>query len=66
MGTLDFRENESQEENETIDRLIQDIKSVVDLFGLEKQSNVPVIVLSDNSEIYETLSDSLKSFGLNA
>ena len=66
IGTVDFGEFNSQEENETLERLVRDIKSVVDLFGLEKQFEIPVVVLSDGSEVYENLSSSLQSVGLNA
>ncbi len=65
MGTVDFGENESQEA-ETIERLARDARSVVDLFSMEKQVEVPVIVLSDGSKIYETLAASLKLAGMNA
>ena len=65
MGTIDFREGDSQEEAETLKRLVQDIISSVDLFEVDKQVDIPVIVLSDGSNIYETLADSLKSAGLN-
>lgn len=66
VGTVDFGENDTQENSETIERVVQDIRSVVDLFGLEKQFEIPVIVLSDGSKLYEILSDSLQSIGLNA
>ena len=66
IGTVDFGESESQEETETIERLVRDAKSVVDLFGVDKQVDVPVIVLSDGSKTYETLAAFLKSAGLNA
>jgi len=66
IGTVDFEDSDSEEDTETIERLVRDIRSVVDLFGLEKQFEMPVIVLSDGSNIYETLSESLISVGLNA
>lgn len=66
IGTVDLGEDYSQEQNETIERLVRDIRSVVDLFGLEKQFEIPVVVLSDGSEVYENLSASLRSVGLNA
>ena len=66
MGTIDFGEGESQEETETMKRLVQDARSVVDSFIVEKHVEVPVIVLSDGSKIYETLTNSLKAAGLNA
>ena len=66
MGTVDFGEADSQEETETIERLVQDARSAIDLFAVEKQSDVPIIVLSDGSKMYETLAASLKSAGLNA
>jgi hypothetical protein len=67
MGTVDFGgEGESQEETETIERFVRDTKSVMDLFEVEKQADVPVIVLSDGDRIYETMAASLKSAGLNA
>jgi hypothetical protein len=66
IGTVDFRKSESQEDTETINRLVQDTRSAVDLFNIEKQLEVPVIVLSDGSKMYEMLAVSLKAAGLNA
>ncbi|MBN2588347.1 MAG: hypothetical protein JXA96_00675 [Sedimentisphaerales bacterium] len=66
IGTVDFGDNDSQEDNKTLERLVRDIRSVVDLFGMEKQFEMPVIVLSDGSEIYENLSACLQLVGLNA
>jgi hypothetical protein len=65
MGTADLGENKSREENEAMERLVRDTKSVMDLFSVEQSIDVPVIILSDGSTIYETLTTTLKSAGLN-
>ncbi len=65
-GIEDFKKEETEEESEIIERFIQDMRSVVDLFDSRQSKELPVIVLSDNSKIYNSLISSLRSAGLNA
>jgi hypothetical protein len=66
MGIEDFAEGQAEEETETTQRYVQDIRSIVDLFGQERTTKFPVIVLSDGSATYVNLASALKSAGLNA
>ena len=61
MGTEDLAE-----ETETIERFIQDMRSVLDLFGYAEPAKLPVFVLSDGSAAYVGIVSSLRSAGLNA
>lgn len=65
-GIEDFEKDEAEEESEITERFIQDMRSVVDLFDSKKSEELPVIVLSDDSKIYNSLISSLRSAGLNA
>ena len=66
MGIDDFAEAEADEHSENIERFVQDTRSVVDLFGIEKSEKLPVYVLSDGGVTYSDLVASLKDAGLNA
>ena len=66
MGIDDFAEAEAEEQTENIERFVQDTRSVVDLFGVEKSEQMPVYVLSDGGTTYTDLVSSLKNAGLNA
>jgi hypothetical protein len=66
MGINDFAEAEAEEQTETIERFIQDTRSVVDLFGIEKFGKLLVYILSDGSKTYDDLASALKEVGLNA
>jgi hypothetical protein len=65
-GIWDFKKDEAEEESEITERFIQDMRSVVDLFDSRQSEELPVIVLSDDSTIYNSLISSLRSAGLNA
>ena len=66
MGIGDFAEGKAEQATETTERFVQDMRSVVDLFGYEKSAELPVFVLSDGSKTYVSLVSALKSEGLNA
>ncbi len=53
------------DQTETIDRFVQDIRSVLELFGYTGREELPVFVLSDDSDAHEVVVSSLKSAGLN-
>ena len=65
-GIEDFKKDDETEESEITERFIQDMRSVVDLFDSSKSEELPVIVLSDDSEVYDNLISFLRSAGLNA
>ena len=62
---LVFRDPVLTDQTETIDRFIQDIRSVLELFGYAGQEGLPVFVLSNDSAAHEVVVSSLKSAGLN-
>ncbi len=66
MGIKDFEDSVPEEQTETTERYIQDIRSVVDLFSHERTKELPVIVLSDGSAAFVSFISALKSAGLNA
>ncbi len=66
MGIEDFSEAEDEEGSEHIERFVQDTRSVIDLFGIDKSEKLIVYVLSDGSETYANLVSSLEDAGLNA
>lgn len=66
MGIEDFSDNEAEETSEHIERFVQDTRSVVDLFGVERSEKLPVIVLSEGSATYTNLVASLEDAGLSA
>ena len=61
MGTEDLAE-----QTETTERFVQDMRSVLDLFGYAEPAKLPVFVLSDGSAAYVGIVSSLRSAGLNA
>jgi hypothetical protein len=61
MGTEDLAG-----QTETTERFIQDMRSVLDLFGCDEPEKSPVFVLSDGSAAYVGIVSSLRSAGLNA
>ncbi len=66
MGIDDITGVEAEEQSENIERFVQDTKSIVDLFGIDKSEKFQVFILSDGSEIYNELASALKYEGLNA
>jgi hypothetical protein len=65
MGTGDIFHDRT-EETETMERFVQDTRSVVDLFGHKQSAASPVLVLSDGSETYVNLVSAMRAAGLNA
>lgn len=61
MGTDDF----SNGQPEVTDRFIQDIKSVLNLFGLAESDKTPAFILSDGKDMIEEIAAALSLEGLN-
>lgn len=53
-------------QTEIVERFSQDMRSVMNLFGVADPAHTPVLVLSDDSPVYVSLVSSLRSAGLNA
>jgi len=67
VGTEDFAaEGDLVGHTETTERFIQDMRSVLELFGYAERADLPVFVLSDGSAAYVGMVSSLRSAGLNA
>jgi len=65
MGTEDFGNDDLAEPAETAERFVQDIRSVLELFGHAEPAGLPICVLSDDSGVHEIIVSSLRSAGLN-
>jgi hypothetical protein len=65
-GADDFSLTGAEEQTESIERFVQDMRSVLDLFGCSDQEGLPVFVLSDGSAVYLGIASSLSTAGLNA
>ena len=50
---------------ETTERFVQDIRSILELFGHAEPAGLPIFVLSDDSGAHEIIVSSLKSAGLS-
>ena len=66
MGTDDFAAGGEEEQTQTSERFLQDMMSVLEMFGYAEQAELPVFVLSDGSAAYVSIVSSLRSAGLNA
>ncbi|MFZ2149117.1 MAG: hypothetical protein WAV28_18050 [Sedimentisphaerales bacterium] len=66
MGMDDFAAGGEEEQTQTCERFVQDMISVLELFGYAEQAELPVFVLSDGSAAYVSIVSSLRSAGLNA
>jgi hypothetical protein len=66
MGTSDFLEEVAQEQTESSERFIQDMRSVLELFGCTEPSELPIFVLSDGSAVHVSIVSSLRSARFNA
>jgi hypothetical protein len=64
MGIEDFAV--TNEAEQTSERFVQDMISVLGLFGYAKQMDLPIFLLSDGNAIYVSIASSLKAAGLNA
>lgn len=66
MGVDDFAAEAVEEQTQTFERFVQDMRSVLELFGHAEQAELPVFVLSDGDAAYVSIVSSLRSAGLNA
>jgi hypothetical protein len=66
IGMEDLGVEDEIEQMQTSERFIQDMISVLELFGYSDQSKVPVFMLSDGNSAHMNLVSSLNSAGLDA
>ncbi len=66
MGMDDFAAGGEEEQTTTCERFVQDMRSVLEMFGYAEQTELPLFVLSDGSAAYVSIVSSLRSAGLNA
>lgn len=66
IGMEDFAAESEAEQTQTSERFIQDMISVLELFGYANQSDVPVFLLSDGNSAHMNILSSLNSAGLDA
>jgi hypothetical protein len=62
----DFAAGGEDEQAQTSERFVQDMRSVLELFGYAEQTELPVYVLSDGSAAYVSIVSSLRSAGFKA
>lgn len=66
MGINDFAEGQAEEVTVMTERFVHDMRSIIDLFGYERLTEMPVFVLSDGNTTYASLVSALQQEGLNA
>jgi len=67
MGMEDFSAGgESERQMETTERFVQDMRSVLELFGYAGPGELPIYVLSDGGSAIEEITSCLESAGLKA
>ncbi len=66
IGMEDLAAKGEDEQMQTCERFVQDIRSVLELFGYAEQAELPVFVLSDGDAAHVSIVSSLRSAGLNA
>ncbi|MBW7992684.1 MAG: hypothetical protein FVQ84_22070 [Planctomycetes bacterium] len=66
IGMEDLAADDETEQMQTSERFIQDMISVLELFGYSDQSELPVFMLSDGNSAHMNLVSSLNSAGLDA
>jgi len=66
IGMEDFGAEDETEQMQASERFIQDMISVLDLFGYSDQKKLPVFMLSDGNSTHMNLVSSLNSSGLDA
>ncbi|HUU19886.1 MAG TPA: PilN domain-containing protein [Sedimentisphaerales bacterium] len=66
IGMDDFAAGGEEEQTTTCERFVQDMRSVLELFGYAEQTELPVYVLSDGSAAYVSIVSSLRSAGFKA
>lgn len=66
MGIDDFTAELEEEQTQITERFIQDMRSVLELFGYADEAELPIFVLSDGDAAYVSIVSSLRSAGLNS
>ncbi|MHC4103834.1 MAG: hypothetical protein ACYSR9_02750 [Planctomycetota bacterium] len=66
IGMEDLTAEDETEQMQTSERFIQDMISILELFGYSDQSALPVFMLSDGNSAHMNLVSSLNSAGLDA
>jgi len=66
IGMEDLAAENEEEQMATCERFVQDMRSVLELFGDAEQAESPVFVLSDGDATHVSIVSSLRSAGLNA
>lgn len=66
VGMEDFPPEGAREQNETTERFIQDLRSVLVLFGRTGEENLPVCILSDGNALHDTIVSALQTAHFNA
>ena len=66
IGMEDLAAESEEEQTQTCERFVQDMRSVLELFGYAEQAELPVYVLSDGDAAHVSIVSSLRSAGLNA
>lgn len=65
MGMDDFSTSQADVRAEAIERFTLDVQSVIELFGYTQSNQLPLFVLSDNSESFVNIINDLKQTGLS-
>jgi len=66
IGMEDLAAENEDEQMQTSERFVQDMRSVLELFGYAEQAELPVFVLSDGDAAHVSIVSSLRSAELNA
>ena len=66
IGMEDFAAEDEAEQMQNSERFIQDMISVLELFGYSDQSELPIFLLSDGNSAHMNIVSSLNSAGLDA
>ncbi|MBN1806784.1 MAG: hypothetical protein JW837_16165 [Sedimentisphaerales bacterium] len=66
IGMEDFTAEDEAEKMQTSERFIQDMISVLELFGYSNQPELPLFLLSDGNSVHMNIVYSLNSAGLDA
>ena len=66
IGMEDLAAEGEEGQMQTSERFIQDMRSVLELFGNAEQAELPVFLLSDGNATHVNIVSSLRSAGLNA
>ena len=65
IGIDDFTAEPEEEQTQITERFIQDMRSVLELFGYADEAELPIVLLSDGGAEYVSIVSSLRSAGLN-